>query len=182
MPKRKAVDLLPELIRSDLNSRLIAGGFSGYEALSEWLQAKGFGISKSALHRYGTKFEERCQSLKLATDQAKAIVAESPDDEGAMNEALIRLVQEKSFNLLMDLEIDPETIEFPKLVRAIADSSRASVGQKKYRAEVRKTTLDEAASAAHKAARKKGISEDTADFIRRQILGIGDGQPESKPA
>lgn len=172
MPRRKAVDLLPELLRSDLNSRLIAGGFAGYEALAAWLEKQGFGISKSALHRYGIKFEERCQALKLATEQAKAIVAENPDDEGAMNEALIRLVQEKSFNLLIDLELDPTEVEFPKLVRAIADVGRTSVNQKKWAAEARKAALVEAASTAGEIARKAGASPALIESIKSGLLGI----------
>lgn len=182
MPRRPSVELLPELVRADLNSRLITGGFAGYDQLAEWLESKGFQISRSALHRYGQKFEERCQALKLATDQAKAIVAEAGDDEGAMNEALIRLVQEKSFNLLMDLQVDPEMVEFPKLVRAIADVGRTGIKQKEWAAKARKAAFEEAAKAAHTAARKKGISEETADWIRKQILGIDDGPAQSPAA
>ncbi len=172
MPRRNAVDLLPELVRSNLNSRLVAGSFSGYEELAAWLEKEGFGISKSALHRYGQKFEERCQALKVATDQAKAIVAESSDDEGAMNEALIRLVQEKSFNLLMDLELDPTEVEFPKLVRAIADVSRASVKQKQWQRDARKEALAQAAATAESTAQKAGASADLIQRIKADILGI----------
>ena len=85
MAPRSKVQLLPEATRQVLEQRLIAGGFAGYEALAEWLAEQGFAISKSALHRFGSKFEDRCQALKIATDQARAIVEGSPDDDGAMS-------------------------------------------------------------------------------------------------
>jgi hypothetical protein len=176
MPPRSKVSLLPPQVQDELNRRLIAGSFSNYNGLESWLEEQGFAIGKSSLQRYGTRFEERCKALKLATDQAKAIVAEAGDDEGAMNDALIRLVQEKSFNLLMDLDVDPEQIEFPKLVRAIADVGRTGIKQKEWAAKARQKALADAASAAQQAARRKGISEETAEFIRKQILGIGDDQ------
>ncbi len=131
MPARSKVDLLPEDVRQALEQRLIAQSFSGYESLAEFLQEKGFEIAKSSLHRWGTRFEERVRALKIATDQAKAIVEASPDDEGAMTDALMRLTQEKLFGVLLDLEVDPETIELPKLTRAIADLSRGTVTRRR---------------------------------------------------
>jgi hypothetical protein len=176
MPRRAATDLLPELVRADLNSRLIASGFSGYEQLAEWLESKGFVISRSALHRYGQKFEDRCAALKLATDQAKAIVAEAGDDEGAMNEALIRLVQEKSFNLLMDLQIDPEVVEFPKLVRAIADVGRTGIKQKEWAAKARQQALDDVAKKVEELQKGKDgkhkLDAATLKRVREEIYGL----------
>src|SRR5690606_6677096 len=119
--------LLPEAIRGELDGRLVAGGFAGYEALSDWLGEQGFEISKSALHRYGAQFEDRVSALKLATDQARAIVAESPDDEGTMSEALMRLVQEKLFSILLEMEVDPAKVNLNSLARSVAELGRASV-------------------------------------------------------
>ena len=177
MAPRSAVSLLPEPIRAELNQRLLNSSFSGYEDLAAWLDAKGYKLGKSSLHRYGKKFEERIGALRLVSEQAKAVVAEAPDDDNAVNAALIRLAQEKAFNVLMELELDPETIEFPKLMRAIADMGRASVQQQKYAAEARKTALEAAAKKIDTVARKSGVSEETIDLFRRSILGINDDQP-----
>ncbi len=138
MPPRSKVDLLPDGVRAELERRLIQGGFSGYRGLSDWLAEQGFEISKSSLHSWGQDFEDRLGALKKVTEQARIIVAENPDDDGSVNDALIRLVQEKAYGALMDMEIDPEKIDLPKLMRVIADLSRASISQKRLMAEVRK--------------------------------------------
>ena len=167
MPQRSKVDLLPDGVREELEKRLLKGGFSGYRELSAWLTDQGFEISKSSLHSWGQNFEDRLGALRRVTQQARAIVAENPDDDGAVNDALIRLVQEKAYGALMDMEIDPDAIDLPKLMRVIADLSRASVSQKRLMAEVRKRDtekLDAAVAAGE-------IDADAAARARR-IMGF----------
>lgn len=171
MPARPAVLKLPQEIRAELDKRLVESSFSGYVALSDWLKKQGFEISKSAIHNYGQKFEERVKSLKVATEQARAIVAESPDDEGAMGEALMRLVQEKVFGVLLELEVDPDDVNISSLTKSIAQLGRTSIAQKKWMAEVReKSKL--AADVATRIAKKGGLSPTAIETIRREILGI----------
>ena len=164
MPQRSKVDLLPDQIRADLERRLIQQGFSNYRELSDWLKQQGYQISKSSLHSWGQDFEDRLGALRTVTQQARAIVAENPDNDGAVNDALIRLVQEKAYGALMDMEIDPDNIDLPKLMRVIADLSRASVSQKRLMAEMRmrdQRALDEAVTSgrmdAEAAAEAKRI-------------------------
>lgn len=172
MPVRSKVKQLPEDIRAWLNAELIQRGFGDYEALETLLESKGFEISKSALHRYGQQFEERVQALKMATDQAKAITESAPDDEGAVSDALMRLVQEKLFNVLLNLgDIDPTKINLGTLARSIAELGRASVTQKKWQAEVR-ARVAVVADRAAEVARKGGLSSAAVETIKREILGI----------
>lgn len=171
MPARSAIEQLPAEVRDELDRRLVQSGFAGYVGLAIWLREQGFDISKSAVHRYGEKFEERASALKLATDQARAIVANSPDDTGAMNEALIRLVQERLFKVLIEMEVDPSKINLGSLTKGIATLARASVKQKEFEQEVR-ARASAAAEAVEKIARKGGLSSDAVDTIRREILGI----------
>lgn len=174
MAARSKVDLLPDAVRTELEQRLIASSFSNYQSLAEWLQEQGFEIHKAAVHRFGQKFEERVRALKAATDQARAIVEASPDDDGAMNEALMRLSQQKAFDLLLELELDPDEIDFTKLMRAVSDMNRSSVALKKYSAEVKARAAATADRVAEKlkAAERKGMSAEVAAEIRREILGI----------
>jgi hypothetical protein len=171
MPPRSIVEQLPDAVRAELDARLVRNGFADYVGLADWLTAQGYEIKKSALHAYGQRFEDRCAALKIATQQARAIVAETPDDEGAMGEALTRLVQEKIFNVLMDLQVDPETIDLSKLTRSIAELTRSSVTLKKYAREV-KERAQAAADTASKIAKKGGLSADAAAEIRSAILGV----------
>ncbi|MEF2154662.1 DUF3486 family protein [Luteimonas sp. FXH3W] len=176
MPPRSKVHQLPEDIRQSLEQRLIQSGFSDYQGLSDWLAEQGFEIARSSLHRFGQGFEERCAALKIATDQARAIVEASPDSEGAMGQALTRLVQEKIFSVLLDMEIDPEEVDISKLTRAIADLSRAAVSQQKHASEVRRAAREEMLAAQReelaKQVRNGGLSDSAAKVMREKILGI----------
>lgn len=171
MPPRSKVKSLPGNVKTWLDQALAENNFSDYEALSAELAERGFAISKSALHRYGQGFEERLSALKMASEQAKAIVSAAPDDEGAVNEALLRLVQERLFKLLMDTE---GKVDLPKMAKAAAELGRASVVQKKWAAEVevRRAALQEAAAVAEGAMASQGMSKEAIDTIKRDILGI----------
>ena len=111
-------------------------------------------------------------TLKLVTEQARAVVESAPDREGAVNDALVRLVQEKLFGVLIDL--DPAVIKKEKLsylAKAIADLGRASVLQKQWMAKIAERT-QAAAEQAVTVARKGGLSELAVEEIRAKILGV----------
>lgn len=173
MPQRSAVTLLPDAVREELERKLLRNGFGGYDELSAWLAEQGFEISKSAVHRYGQGFEQRMQALKVATDQAKSLAAESGDDEGAMNEALLRLVQTKTFNILLALEEADDGKELDagslaKIGRMVADLARASVTQKKWAEQVRAKLV----AKADAYASRNGLSGKQAEDLRRELLGV----------
>ncbi|MBL8512172.1 MAG: DUF3486 family protein [Betaproteobacteria bacterium] len=174
MPRRNKISQLPEAVRAQLEQALIAANFSGYGALADWLKSQGIDVSRSALHRYGSDFEARIAAIKRATDQARAVVQASPDDDNAVNDALIRLVQERVFSVLV--ESQGGNIEVPllgKISKAIADLGRASVQQKKFQVEFRdrlaKTLADKAAAA------ERGGEKTRAEVyreIREEVYGL----------
>lgn len=168
MPPRSKVGALPAEVKAWLDQALVENNFSGYEALSAELAERGYSIGKSALHAYGQSFEDRLSRLRLASEQAKAVVTAAPDEEGAVNEALMRLVQEHLFNLLM---AENGKVDLPKVAKAVAELGRASVVQKKWQAEVRERA-ETAAAKVEKIARKGGLTAETVDAIRREILGV----------
>lgn len=176
VPPRSKVEQLPDTTRRALEQKLIGNGFSDYEALSAWLAKEGFEISKSSLHRFGSDFEDRCAALNIATQQAKAIVEASPDDEGAMSEALMRLMQERIFSALLALEVDPNKLNLGSLAKALAPIARASIAQKKYASEVRDRARA-VADAVDRIAAAGGLTKDGAELLRAQILGIGGTAP-----
>lgn len=172
MPARSKIEQLPAAVREELERRLISIGFQDYRQLSDWLAENGFEISKSAVHRFGTHFESRVKALKQITEQARAIVAENPDEDGAVNDALIRLAQERVFNLLYDLEVEISTGDMAKITKAVADLARAAVSQKKLAAEVRAKAASDAAERAGAAGKRAGLSPETIAAIQAEVLGI----------
>ena len=166
--KRSKVTQLPKEVKAWLDQALVENNFSGYEQLERELVARGCVIGKSSLHRYGQQFEDRLRAVKLATEQARAISESMPDDAGAMNDALIRLVQEKAFTALLKME---EGAPMKEIGLMVARLSNATVKQKQWAAEVREKAESVAESVAA-IGRKGGLSADALDMIRRDILGI----------
>ena len=169
MGARSKIALLPKAVKAWLDAALVEGNFSGYELLEAALKERGHDIGKSSIHRYGSAFEQKLATLKLASEQAKAVVQATGDDEGAVSEALMLMVQEHLFALLNSS--DRDAIDLPKIARAVADLGRTTVTQKKWQTEVRARTAA-AADAAEKIAKKGGLSAASVDEIRRSILGI----------
>ena len=60
---------------------------------------------------------------------------------------------------------------YAKAGKGIAEITKASVNQKKWQIEVREK-VDAALKAVDKIVKKGGLSKETAEEIRKQILGI----------
>ena len=171
MARRSRVVGLPKAVKEWLDNALIEGNFSDYELLSSGLKAKGFDISKSSLHRYGSQFETRMAALKLATEQAEAIAKAVPDDENALSDALLRVVQEKVFSMLMNLE--DEKVSFAKLATIATEIAFASTNVKEFRSKV-KEKAKAAAAKVDSLVKNSGLTGDAIEEIRRSILGISE--------
>lgn len=173
MPKRTSIILLPEATKSELDRRLITSGFSGYEELASWLLEQGFEISKSAVHRYGKDFQNRLESLKITTEQAKAVAEQLGDDENLVGDVLLRLASQKLFDVLVDLDLSDYETSLPELMRSIAQISQASVGQKRWQVKMR-DQIDSKLKELEKRAGQgsSALHPETLKVIREQIYGI----------
>lgn len=178
MGRRSKILTLPPEVKAWFDQVLVARSFSDYEAiaaeLNERAREAGYEItvSRSAAQRYGSKFEERMAALKLASEQARAVVTATPNNEGAVSEALMRLVQERMFQHLVEHQIDPgKPIAIEKLARAIAEVGRMGISHRKWLDEIR-SRARAAADAAAKIAKRGGLSAEAVAEIRAHILGI----------
>lgn len=175
MARRSKISKLPAEVKSWLDRALSENGFADYELLAEELKGRGFDISKSAVHRYGQEFEDRLLAIKIATEQARAITEATPDNEGAMNDALISMVQQKAFDVLLKMQ---EGAPLKEIGLMVARLSNATIKQKQWRVEMQeKIRIEErarAAQAATAAAKAGGASVETIARIR-EALGIAGG-------
>ncbi len=170
MPARSSVSQLPDEVREELNRRLVALNFSGYEALAGWLREQGYQISKSAIHRYGKKFEKRLSAIRASTEAAKMIVEGAEDEQDARSGAVVALVQTELFETILNLqeaseeEVDPS--QRVKLLSSaaknIATLTRASVNLKRYQVEARGRISAEAEAAAVAGATAEGLTPEQA--------------------
>ncbi len=173
MGPRSAVSQLPPADKEWLDQELIRRSFSGYVELAEALKARGYQISKSAVHAYGQDFEERLGTLKRTSEMAKAITEQVGDDAGAVGEALTAIVQDRLFEIAMKLQdADATDVDLVELVRAISSLNRTAVHQKKWASEVRAKARDAAAELDKAIKKPGGLSPEAVDAIRSKILGI----------
>lgn len=182
MARESAVDqLTPEHLEL-LKIRLEDSGFQDYQELTDWLTELGYQISKSSVHRFGKKHEQKMQAVSLSTQAAIYMAERNPDDAGALSSTVVTMMQSEFFNALVQLQsldddkdINPmdRLAALSKVSKGIAELSKASVNQKKHQIEVR----DKANAAADKVeqlANKGGLSDKAVQEIRKAILGIAD--------
>lgn len=170
MAPRSKISRLPAQVKDWLDRSLVEGNFSGYELLEAELKSRGFDIGKSAIHRYGQEFEDKLAAIRIATEQARAITDAIPDDAGAMNDALIRLVQQKAFDTLVKME---EGASIKDIGLMVARLSNASVKQKQWQAEARgkiSAKMDELEGEAKTGKGKFDL--ETLRRVREELYGI----------
>ena len=144
MPRRSKVHALPPELKEWLDAELVRRGFGDYVQLAQDLKARGADISKSGLQRYGAPFERQMARVKMATEQAVALVDAAFDEEDKLSSAVIRITQEKILNLLMELDIDAESVDVNKLFKNAAEIGRASASNKRASREARAAIREEA--------------------------------------
>jgi hypothetical protein len=174
MPVRSTIKtLLPDDVRAELNRRLVANEFSNLDALIEWLREVGFVTSHSALGRYSMRFERNLTMIKTAAEQARALVEADPDMSGAMGDALVRLLQQKIFEVLLEAEEIRDTGDLAKLARAVSQLGRVTLRQRQWSEAVRQRLEAQKAGVGEKIGamqKEGGLSDEAADRIRRALF------------
>ncbi|MBN2690561.1 MAG: DUF3486 family protein, partial [Burkholderiaceae bacterium] len=177
MPRRNKVQSLTPELRAEIERLLIQRGFSGYAELEQQiLDAHGVEIGKSTLHRYGSKLERKLDAIRASTEAARLIADAAPDDADQRSAAVISLVQSNMFEALLNLQdaegddVDPgERVKLlGQAARAMAEASRASIGQKKWQSEV-SAKLD--ALEAAQGQGKKRLDATTLKAVREALYG-----------
>jgi 2,4-dienoyl-CoA reductase-like NADH-dependent reductase (Old Yellow Enzyme family) len=156
MPPRSKIYDLPQDLREELNERLVNTGFQDYDGLTDWLEERGFKLSRSAVHRYGRGLQEEFEEAMDAT---------------------ARIVQDQLLRITIAMrkaEHEPEKAakHLSSVTRALADIGRVSLGQKKWARELRQEVAREAADAAETSLASQGMTRESIDAIKRDILGI----------
>ena len=142
------------------------------------MRARGFDISKSAVHRYGQALERRLASIRASTEAARVISENISNEKGTQSDAILEMIQSEVFQALMQLEEIKQEDDPMKRLSALSFVGKnisplitAGVNLKKYQATI-KAKAQAAAQEVEKLVKKGGLSDDTADRIRQQILGI----------
>ena len=173
--KRSTIRGLSPEVRAELDDRILKRKFDGYRDLKVWLRQNGCMIATTSVKRYANKLEERLGAVRLATEQARLVIEAADDDDFEVNEALLRLVQQHLFTVLVELNgVDANKANIPAFARSVSALARASILQKKYIEEMRVRIIDKVAAAqqAVETAKERGLTEAGAAQIKNVLLEI----------
>lgn len=179
MAQVRKIDKLPPAIRDELNARLVAAGFGDSVALSEWLAEKGYSIGKSAIGEHSLALrrmmEKSMERARVRVECAKALNGLSDGDKAALLEANEMIALDQLMDIwdeVEDMEPEQRAELLPKLIRASAELGRSAVGTAKWRKDFEAKIKAEAAESVEKIAKHGGMSRETVDAIKAEILGI----------
>ncbi|GHU04224.1 hypothetical protein FACS1894205_2080 [Alphaproteobacteria bacterium] len=134
--------LLPKAVKTWLDAALMENNFSGYSALADELASRGYKISRSSLHRYGSKAEKRVARVFAATETMKAmdIRADALDSKSA---GLLTNLQVAIFETLSALDDSEEEIDPAKRIKLLAEvgknvaaMARSSIELKRHQGDI----------------------------------------------
>jgi len=172
--RRPKIDALPAELKSQLERLLVDRTHGGYQALSGWLKGRGFEISHAAVHRYDQRLQNVMARIRASTEAARLIAQTSPDEADEHSAAVLRMVQSSLFEAMTRVteaqDADPadQVKILSQAARAIAEASRASIGQKKWAEDVRQK-LD--ALEAGSGRSEKRLDAATLKAVREALYG-----------
>lgn len=159
--------LSPEDLK-ELHKALSTPGVT-YDDVVDWLKARGYQISRSAVGRYGKDFLSRLERLREVEEKARTIVSEV-GDALAMEEAAAKIFTQKVLEHLLSID-DLSGQKFGSLMMAFSKLQASSTQRERLKTDIQKK-INEAAEEVNKVAKAKGLSDEAASEIRQKILGI----------
>lgn len=187
LPKRSrksSIDTLAPAIKTAVNGA-IREGRATIDEIVAIINAMGGEASRSAVGRYVQAQNVQLGKYRQAQEIAKVWVEKiGSEPEGDVGRLLIQMLRTVSFNTISNMdEVDPQDLMF--LSKAIKDISSADKTMVDREAAVRKLVAAQVVKAAEevtKTVRQAGMSAETVDLIRSQILGIGSEAAPAKRA
>lgn len=162
--------------------RLLASGRLSIDALTTWLDAKGYEISRSSVGRYAKSFDQVARKLRESREVTDALVAELGEAaaQGKQGRLLVEMARSLVFDFLMqaqsnDIALDPKSAMM--LGKGLAELGKALRLDQDFETKIREQAakealeraaqeLDEAAQAAT-AAGEAGLSAERIAELRR---------------
>ena len=133
-------------------------------------------VSKSAVNRYAVKMDEVGAKIRQAREVAQMWIgrlgAEPQGEVGKLLNEMVRILAFEAATNMAEGETPVEPRGLRDMAIAIEKLEKASSENVKREDEIRKRALKEAAESAQSMAKKGGLSDDAAEEIRKNILGM----------
>lgn len=155
------IDALPNGLKKQVEEKLLAG--ETYENIAAYLQEKGEDVHFSSVGRYGRKFLNKFESVRVATEYASLLAKDNVDRPATeIHEANNLLASQLIMQALVDDEMDPK--ERAELVKNIAALQRAQVSNENLKIKARK---------------ERGAVHVALDLLKDKVYGeLGEAYPE----
>lgn len=129
------IDTLPDGLKRQVEEKLLSG--ETYEEIAAYLQENGEDVHFSSVGRYGRKFLNKFESVRVATAYAKLLAEDNIDRPATeIHEVNNLLASQLIMQALVDDEMDPK--ERSDLIRSIASLQKAQVSNENLKLKARK--------------------------------------------
>lgn len=178
MPPPRKIDLLPVELRQWLQEELRARGFAQYEDLAEALNFRleeaglNLRIGKSAIHAWGSEYQEFVRLQEQASDWAKEWLGEmGMDDQAQRQNVLFQMLTTLAFKVMQaevekeGAEISPQNLHFlARMMKDVMSSSGIVQAMQEKERKAQAAKLD--------AAVASGEIDEDFRAQARQIMGF----------
>lgn len=173
---KSTIDALDPELKTELE-RLLGDKRFTLRQIVAHMRELGVEVSKSAVHRHRQTLDKIARDIRMAREVASAIGKDLEETDGSITRAVVESLQALVLRAQTQAT-DDEGVVDPKVVgalsmaaRDLANAMKTSVDTEiKLRAKVAK----EAAAAASKVAKERGLSLEVTEAIKASILGVGD--------
>lgn len=153
----------------------LAEGYS-FSDISRWLSSMDKPVSPPAVARYARSWTEIAEEVRIAKEQARVFVRElqerpNSDLAEAVEQMLLTLVS----NALAECRIELSKADPVKIGNMVANLQRAGLQRDKLKLELMREyekQKQDTVNRVSKTAKEKGLDPETAEAIRKDILGL----------
>lgn len=129
------IDNLPQALKREVEERLVGG--KTYEEISSYLKDEGYDVHYSSVGRYGRKFLNRFESVRVAKEFAKLLAEDNVDRPATeLHEANNLLASQLIMEAMVDDEMDAG--DRAEIAKSIASLQNAQVANEKLKQSARK--------------------------------------------
>lgn len=175
-----SIDKLPPEIRELIGRLRIEQGIS-IDAIHAKLMELDVAVSRSALGRHVRSLAEVAEKMRRSREISESLSRVSNRSDNKMLRGTLELLN----SILLDVSLAQEEgedgtfspVQFnPLQVKALAQTAESLARAEKMDADrelkLRAQEREEAAKRASGAAKAKGLGQETADFIYKEVLGV----------
>lgn len=184
MATRSAAERLPDELRKRLIELLQEPSVT-QQAVADIINAEAGEpvISKSAVNRYAKKMERFAEKNRQARQVAEAYLEKiGGDTRNQLGKVVNEQIRLMAFDLIGEIEdmkengqavgIDVLTDLIFKVSKGLKELEQAEKLNAERSDAIRKAALSEAVAAVETTAKSNGLSAETVDRIKKQILGL----------